>query len=262
MSYEPQSVRGAYDAMAQREDQFEKRFSLRNAIPREFIKEYLRPSDLVLDAGGGTGINAILMAARCKRVTMVDLSPKILHLAAGNIHEAGLSEKVDVYEGDICGLSQFRDGAFSFVLCVGGVLSYLQERAQDAMRELARLAAKGATLIIGCDSRLGFVRWLLSEGQPGALLDAAVEVYREGRYEAAEGVFVRLYTASELTHLVRDAGCEILLMGCTPTLLSSWDQNDFPVAQRPALIALEREVCTEPDLLGTGSHLFCVARKI
>jgi ubiquinone/menaquinone biosynthesis C-methylase UbiE len=261
MSYDPQSVRGAYDAIAEREDRFEKGFSLRNAIPRELIKEYLQPSDVVLDAGGGTGINAILMAARCARVTLVDLSPKILQLAAANIREAGLAERIDVVEGDVCDLSQFSDGAFSFVTCVGGVISYLRERAQDAVRELARVAARGSMLVLGCDSRLGFVRWLLSEGQPGDLLDVAVEVYREGRYEAAEGVFARLYTPSELVQLAGDAGCEVVLMGSTPALMTSWDQSEVPAAQRPALIALEREVCTAPELLGTGSHLFCVARK-
>jgi SAM-dependent methyltransferase len=262
MTYDPQSVRGAYDLIAEREDQFEKGFALRNAIPRELIKEHLRPSDIVLDAGGGAGINAILMAARCAPVALVDLSPKVLRLAAANIAEAGLSGKIDVVEGDICDLPELRDGTFSFVACLGGVLSYLQDGAGDAMRELARVAVKGATLIIGVDSKLGFVRWLLSEGRPGDLMDAAAEVYREGQYEAAEGVFARLYTASDLSRLVRDAGCDILLMGSTPTLLSSWDQDDFPVAQRPALIALEREVCTEADLLGAGSHLFCVARKL
>ncbi|MGB6422718.1 MAG: class I SAM-dependent methyltransferase, partial [Anaerolineales bacterium] len=42
-------------------------------------------SDVVLDVGGGTGINTIMMAQRCKKVTLVDISTRILELAALNI---------------------------------------------------------------------------------------------------------------------------------------------------------------------------------
>jgi len=42
-------------------------------------------SDVVLDVGGGTGINTIMMAQRCKKVVLVEISPRILELAALNI---------------------------------------------------------------------------------------------------------------------------------------------------------------------------------
>ena len=60
-------------------------------IAREFIKKYLKPTDIVLDAGGGTGINAIMMAQHCQKVTLVDLSPRILELAYNNVQAAGLN---------------------------------------------------------------------------------------------------------------------------------------------------------------------------
>jgi len=58
MTYHPDAIRDAYDGYVENEDQFEKGFSLRNDVPREFIKRYLKPDDVVLDAGGGAGINA------------------------------------------------------------------------------------------------------------------------------------------------------------------------------------------------------------
>jgi ubiquinone/menaquinone biosynthesis C-methylase UbiE len=78
MIYNSETVRNSYNMIAVREDQFEKGFSLRNEIPREFIKKYLKPSDVVLDAGGGSGINVIMMAQCCERVTLVDISPRLL----------------------------------------------------------------------------------------------------------------------------------------------------------------------------------------
>lgn len=262
MVYNPEAVRETYDEIAEMEDTFEKGFSLRNEIPREFIRRYLRPSDVVLDAGGGSGINAIVMARHCRHVTLVDISPRILALAAINVDDAELSAKIDLIEGDIADLKRFGDAEFSFVVCVGGTLSYLLEKGQQAIRELVRVARRDAVLIVGCDSRYGFVRWLLNGGASESLLDTAVEVYETGTYQAAEGVYARLYTAAELTGQLEQAGCEVLEIASTPTILDGWDQSSYPEESRDKLVALELDVCTVPELLGVGHHLLCIARKL
>jgi len=107
---------------------------LRTEIPRKFIKKYLKASDVVLDAGGGTGLNAIMMAKRCKKVTLVDISSKILELAALNVEYAGFTETIDLLEGDITNLEQFGDGEFSFIVCVGDSISYVLERGSKLFR--------------------------------------------------------------------------------------------------------------------------------
>ena len=117
MTDDPKAVRNAYNEVAEKEDKAEKNPSLRTEIPRAFINKYLQTSDVVLDAGGGTGMNAIMMAQRCKKVTLVDITPKILELATINVKTAGLTETIDLVEGDITELGRFSDGAFSFVLC-------------------------------------------------------------------------------------------------------------------------------------------------
>ena len=262
MTYSPEAIRRSYDEIAEREDGFEKGFSLRNEIPREFIIKYLGASDVVLDAGGGTAINAIMMAQRCKRVTLVDISPRILELAAVNIQDAGLTEKIDLIEGDISNLEQFGDAEFSFVVCIGGALSYVLEKGRQAIQELVRVAKKGSVLIIGCDSKYGFVRWLLRESQSEDRLDTAIAVYEASEYEAGEGAYARLYTVAGLTALLEEAGCEVLEVASTPTVMDAWDQSTYPEEQREKLKALELKVCTVPELLGMGHHLFCVARKM
>jgi ubiquinone/menaquinone biosynthesis C-methylase UbiE len=262
MVYNPEAVRKAYDEIAEREDQFEKEFSLRNEIPREFVKKYLKASDVVLDAGGGSGINAIMMAQRCASVTLVDISPKLLELALTNIQEKGLTDKINVREGDISNLEQLGDDTFSFVVCLGGTLSYTLEKGQQAIRELVRVAQSGAFIIIGCDSKYGFVRWLFNESEPEDQPEIAAEVYEVGEYEAWEGTFACLYTANELTTLLKNAGCEIIEVGSTPILMNSWEQSSYPKEKQQKLKELELKFCTVPELLGTGHHLFCVARKL
>jgi ubiquinone/menaquinone biosynthesis C-methylase UbiE len=262
MSYNPEAVRKAYNEIAEREDQFEKEFSLRNQIPREFVKKYLKASDVVLDAGGGSGINAIMMAQHCEKVTLVDISPRLLELAELNIQEKGLAEKIDLREGDISNLAQLADGEFSFVICLGGALSYVLEKGQQAVCELVRVARRGAYIIIGCDSKYGFVRWLFNEIEPEQQLDVVTEVYAASEYEAGEGTFARLYTVNQFTALLQNAGCEIIEVGSTPILVNSWEQRSYPKEKQQQLIELELKFCTMPDLLGTGHHLFCVARKL
>jgi ubiquinone/menaquinone biosynthesis C-methylase UbiE len=259
MTYNPEAIRKTYDMIAKREDEFEKEHSLRNEIPREFIKRHLGVADVVLDAGGGTGINAIMMAQRCQRVTLVDISPGILELAAVNIQNAEMTEGIDLIEGDITDLGQFGDATFSFVVCLGGSLSYVLEENSQAIQELVRATRKGSVLIIGCDSKYGFVRLHLSGGQ----LDEAVRMYETSEYEAGEGAYARLYTVAELTGLLEQAGCEVLEVVSTPTLMVSWGPNMYGEDEEKwkKLRELELKVCAVPELLGMGRHLFCVARK-
>lgn len=262
MVYHPEAVRKAYDAIAEREEQFEKGFSLRNEIPREFVRKYLKETDVALDAGGGAGINAILMAQVCRKVTLLDLSPRLLELAAANIGEKRLTEKIDILKGDITNLEALEDEAFSFVTCLGGTLSYVLEKGQQAVRELVRVAQRGAYIIVGCDSKYGFVRWLFNEAGPEDQLEIAAEVLEAGKYEAGEGAFAQLYTADELIALLKNAGCEIIEVGSTPVLMNSWEQGSYPEEKREGLKELELKFCSVPGLLGAGHHLFCVARKL
>ena len=176
MNYDPAAVQEAYDLVAEEEDRAEKKPSLRTEIPREFIKKYLRPSDVVLDAGGGTGINAIMMARRCQKVTLLDLSPKILELAEVNIEEAGLIGEIELVQGDITNLAQFADNTFRFVVCVGDSISYVLDKGHQAIQELVRAAQPGAILILGCDSKYGFARLRLGRG----LLDEAIDIVQTG----------------------------------------------------------------------------------
>ena len=259
MSYDPEIVRKSYDRVAEEEDRAEKMPSLRTEIPREFIKKYLKASDVVLDAGGGTGINAIMMVKRCKKVTLVDISPRVLELAALNIENAGLTETIDVLEGDITNLEQFGDGEFSFIVCVGDSISYVLEKGFKAVQELVRVTRKGSFLVVGCDSKYGFMRLRLSQGS----LDEAVAIYQTGESYCGMGPRTHLFTVAEMSAFLENAGCDILEVASTPTFTDTIEKNIYTSSQKKweQLKALELEVCKTPELLGMGLHLLFVARK-
>jgi ubiquinone/menaquinone biosynthesis C-methylase UbiE len=258
MAYSPEVIREAYNRVAEEEDRAEKKQSLRTEIPREFIKKYLRSSDVVLDAGGGTGINAIIMAQRCKKVTLVDISPKVLELAAINVESAGMTETIDLVEGDITNLEQFRAGEFSCVICVGDSVSYVLERGRQAIQELVRVAEQGSILVIGCDSKYGLVRLHLGEG----LLDEAIGVFETSECRDGMGAKTHLHTVDEMAELLQEAGCEVLEVASTPTFTDTIDKSMYYEEEKwKKLKTLELEVCTVPELLGMGHHLLFVAKK-
>lgn len=258
MSYDPDAVIAAYEQNAAVEDAAEKRGSLRTEIPRAFIRKYLKEHDVVLDAGGGTGVNAIMMAQRCRHVTLLDITPGILALARENVARSAVAGRIDLVQGDITDLSRFEDGQFSFVVCVGDAISYALDGRYRAMGELVRVAREGSILMIGCDSQLGFLRWRLSQGD----LEEALAIWETAETTCGMGPRTHLYTVSEMTELIEGAGCQVLEVASTPTLSDTFDRELYAEGDRwEALKRLELALCTRPELLGLGEHLLFVARR-
>jgi ArsR family transcriptional regulator len=96
----------------------------------------------VLDAGSGDGTVAALLASRCRSVTCLDASEKVLLAARRRLAEFG---NVDVAPGDLHALP-FPDGRFDHVLLLN-VLTYAKEPAQ-VLREAARVLRPGGDLTV------------------------------------------------------------------------------------------------------------------
>lgn len=258
MRYNPEDIITAYTRNAGIEDQSEKKPSLRTEIPREFIKKYIQPTDITLDAGGGVGINAIIMAGLCKSVTLLDITHEILARARVNINDSGMQDSIHILQADICDLSAFEDGDFSFVVCVGDALSYVLDQREKAIAELVRVARSGSILIFGGDSKYGFMRLRLAE----AKLDEAVDILRTSETTCGMGPRTHLYTVSEMRSLLERNGCRLIEIASTPSLSNTIDTTPYIGMDRwEELKALEMEICTKPELLGIGLHLLFVAQK-
>lgn len=258
MTYNAEEIIRSYTRNAAIEDQSEKKRSLRTEIPREFIKRHIKPTEIALDAGGGVGINAVMMAGLCRSVTLLDITPEILALAKVNIDDSGMQGTIQIHRGDICDLSEFEDGSFSFVVCVGDALSYVLEQREKAVSELVRVAKSGSILILGGDSKYGFMRLRLAEGK----LDEAVEILHTDETYCGMGPKTHLYTVSEMETLLERNGCRLLQVASTPSLSDTVDTASYLEKDSwDDLLELEMRLCTQPELLGTGLHLLFVAQK-
>lgn len=139
---DPRQIAEFFDARAARysTDDWHRRWA------EQFVAAVpLRPGDVVLDAGTGTGFCARATARRlgpAGRVIGVDLSAGMLDQARalpGDPNWAG----IEYIEADACDLRDFPDGAFDAALCSAG-LFYMPIAA--ALREWRRLLKPGGTV--------------------------------------------------------------------------------------------------------------------
>lgn len=123
---------------------------------RKSVENFLRSMDLtldensyVLDAGSGTGIVTLGFQSagfRPKKTVAVDLSFNSLEVAREQFHKDKEvdAQNVSVAQSNVLALP-FADETFDLVLTCG-VLEYVP--LEDGFRELARVAKKGAKLVL------------------------------------------------------------------------------------------------------------------
>lgn len=199
-----------------------------------------------------------MMAKKAKHVTLIDLSTEIVNHAIKNVKNAKLSNKIDILEGDISNLKQFKDEQFSFIVCVGDAISYVLEKRFKAMKELVRVAKKNSILIIGCDSKYGFMRLYLKDGN----LKEAIKINKTHETYCGMGPRTHVYTIDEMKKLLEKNGCKVLEIASTPTITDTIDKKQLYESKKWAeLKKLEMKICTKPELLGIGNHLLFIVKK-
>ena len=83
------------------------------------LEKYLRPGDHVIDVGTGSGILAIGAAlAGAQNVLAIDIDPDAVRVARQNIENNGLSERIQVQEGNL-----LTDTADDCDICVANIIA-------------------------------------------------------------------------------------------------------------------------------------------
>lgn len=101
----------------------------------------------VLDLATGTADLAIGAARRfpSAHVTGIDLTPAMLERGWKKVEAAGLTDRVDLAEGNALALD-FADGTFDVVTCAFGFRNFPDREA--ALRECSRVLKSGGTLLV------------------------------------------------------------------------------------------------------------------
>jgi|DewCreStandDraft_4_1066084.scaffolds.fasta_scaffold111652_1 ubiquinone/menaquinone biosynthesis C-methylase UbiE/uncharacterized protein YbaR (Trm112 family) len=147
----------------------------------------LRSTDILLEAGCGTGRMSVAFANRCRHLIAADYSWESLRVCAAKLAGAGITNAALV-QADICRLP-FRDGVFDRIVSCQ-VLEHVptSESRCAAVEELARVAAPHAVMALSAYKYSLLMRLF---GQ------------REG--EHGGGIYFRRFTYAELRELLGQA---------------------------------------------------------
>lgn len=170
------------------------------------LEETGRRPTHVLDLGGGTGGQAVRLAAAGHRVTVVDPSPDALAALARRAAEAGVAGAVHAVQGDAEGLGELvGDATVDLVLC-HGVLEVVDDPA-DALRAVRRVLLPTGRLSLLVAQRTAAVLSRVSHGQLHQAEHLLVDP--DGRW-GDDDPLRRRFDPARVRALLADAGFTVL----------------------------------------------------
>ena len=225
-------------------------------IHTRMLEGYVRPGDQVLDAGAGPGRFTLELLRLGAHVTALDISPGQLELLQARVPD------VEAVVGDITDLSRFADDTFDATVCFGGPLSYVLDRAEHAVAELARVTKPGGHLLVSVMGLGGAVIHyapilveLVRRDGPAK----SREVARTGFLPEGDGyghLAMRMYLWDELEELLAPHG--EVVEGAAAGVLPHLEVEEPEI--RGLLEELEERLAYDPGSRSCGEHIIGVLR--
>ena len=226
------------------------------AIHTQLLEGYVRPGDRVLDAGRGPGRFTLEMLRLGAHVTALDISPGQLELLRARVPD------VEAVLGDITDLSRFPDDGFDATVCFGGPLSYVVDRAEQAVSELARVTRSGGHVLVSVMGLAGAVLHYTPVIAELARRDGPAksrEVARTGFLPEGEGyghLAMQMYLWDELEALLAPHG--EVVDGAAAGVLPHVEVEEPEI--RALLQEFEEKLAYDPGSRSCGEHLIGVLR--
>jgi SAM-dependent methyltransferase len=238
-------------------------------IHTHYIEQYVQPGSHVLEVGAGAGRFTQVLADLDCRILVADISPVQLDLNHKHGEELGFAEAVEGWvQIDVCNQADLEPASFDAVVCYGGVLSYVFERASEAVGECARVLKKDGTFLASVMSLWGTAHSTLNNALNAPIGlnkritdtgDLTPENYPMGKH------FCHMYRAGEFHDLISRVGLEVITMAASNCLSTRWNDRLAHIRDDAEkwseLLRMELEATRESGCLDMGTHLIAVARK-
>jgi len=242
-------------------------------LHRHYLNRFVRPGDHVLDVGAGPGRFTIELARLGATVAVGDLSPVQLELNREKVRDAGYEQAVTARElMDIVDLSPIADATFDAVVCYGGPLSYVFNRADQAIDELLRVTKPNGYLLLSVMSLAGamrrFLAGILALAQEYGAQRGILDVLESGNLtgDINQGHPMHLYRSEELLALLQQHACECVAASAANFLSPG---NEAALADCmadktiwQAVLAAEVALCQQPGALDGGTHIIAVVKRL
>jgi SAM-dependent methyltransferase len=258
--YDPDLIAGFFDAYTEQEWERLARTPTDRVnfeVHKRFLEEHVRAGDRVLEIGSGPGRFTFELARLGASVVVGDVSPRQLeaHRERTREIEPAIEDRLVL---DVVDLSRFGDGGFDVAVCYGGPMSYVLERADDALAELVRVTKPGGRILLTFMSLLGAARTFFA--MFGELIeehgwdDAVANVFETGILTARvnRGHVMKLYRWREVEALLARHPCRLLAASASNFVVIGHD-DDFARDER--WLELELAACREPGTLDAGTHI-------
>jgi ubiquinone/menaquinone biosynthesis C-methylase UbiE len=258
----------------------EKEWSRLDREPLEFlvnlhyINQYLPENGCILDNGAGPGKYSMPLAEKGLRLTLTDLTPKLVGIAKEKARELGVTENFDGFHvADARNLSIFQDEMFDATLMLGPLYHLQTEQGRlEAIQELQRVTKKNGVVFVAFRSRINHLIYSLlypTNWKPNDNVDTINEFMRDGIFNHIDkGRYTGAYffNIEEINPFMESNGFESLdLIGSTNigAILNEeqwryWREKDDEYSK---LLNLLIKTAKEPTILGMSSHLLYIGRR-
>lgn len=235
------------------------------------LERHLPEQGHLLDIGGGPGRYAIELCRRGFDVTLRDISSKCVALARENIvaeDSATVAHLLNARTGDVRDLSEFSDGIFDAILCLGGTLSHVldpTERCQ-AVSEVARVGKPGAPVFISVIGYLAVLQTVLVRFPSDLIRPEKSQVFTSGDNIYSGGFCdAHFFMPEELRKLAESAGLKTAelcaLEGLSSNLPDATNQlADSSDGRWEHWLAILDATMHEPVALAISEHFMYVGR--
>jgi SAM-dependent methyltransferase len=240
------------------------------AVHAHYLRRFVRRGDRVLDAGAGPGRFTLELAKLGATITVADVSAGQLQLNRRTLTEADLEDRIAArVEADILDMGLFAYGTFDATVCFGGPLSYVLDRADEALAELLRVTRPSGHLLLSVMSLVG--------ATAGSLADV-MEIARGRGREVVEAVIktgnlpgelsghapMHMYRWSELRDLLERYPCHIVAASASGPSYGRLHRDlhhSLTDEEHEWLSRMEIDLAAEPGAIGIGEHIIAVVEK-
>lgn len=239
-----------------------------------YIKKYLPKEGAILDNGAGPGKYSIELAKEGYRVTLTDLTPRLVSIAEEKAKGLGLDQQFDSFHAaDARNLAILEDEQFDASLMLGPLYHLQDENDRiQAIEELKRVTKKDGIVFVAFMARIRHILTSLlypENWKPHDNMDTINHFSETGVFNHAdEGRFTGAYyfNIEDITPFMEEHGFETVeLIGSNVGAIlgkDNWNYwNGKGEQEVEKILALIKERAADPHILGISSHLLYIGRK-